>query len=81
MKMGMIYLDKFCKNNDLTLKEVRKVGDFHDEAQHEVINDEKYIELFSSLCCLSLSSSGKFFKLRCPLEAEVKRGLNWSQTH
>lgn len=81
MKMAMVYLDKYCRDNKLGLEVVKKVGDFHDEAQHEVLNDEKYIELFSGLCCLSLSSSGKYFKLKCPLEAEVKVGRCWAETH
>ena len=81
MKMASVYIDKWCRNNNLSLDIVRKVGDFHDEAQTEVIDDEKYIELFSSFAVKGVQMAGEFFNLKCPLEADVKVGLNWAQTH
>lgn len=79
MKMSMIYLDKWCKQKHLDLTKVRKVGDFHDEAQHEVL--ENYTELFSVLAVKSIIAAGKFFNLRCPLDAESKVGPSWAYTH
>lgn len=81
MKKSMILLDDWCKEEGLTLEEVKKVGDYHDEGQHEVKKDEKIIELFSNLAVKSIQEAGKYFNLRCPLDAEAKVGRNWAETH
>lgn len=81
MKKSIILLDEWCKNEGWTLDEVKKVGDFHDEGQHEVKKDEKIIELFSDFAVKSIQDAGKHFNLRCPLDAEAKVGMNWAETH
>lgn len=74
MKMTMIQLDKMAKGLNH-----RKVGDFHDEGQHEVL--DSHTELFSEYAVKAVSEAGKFFNLRCPLDGEVKVGSNWAMTH
>lgn len=81
MKMAMIYLDKYCRINKLGLDLVKKVGDYHDEGDFEVKNNSELVELFSSLAVKAVSESGKYFNLRCPLEASVKCGPNWAECH
>ena len=81
MKVIMLYLDKLNRNSGLDLSLCKKVGDFHDEGQHEVWNEEKYIELFKKNVVKAISQTNKFLKLRCPLEGEMKIGPNWSYTH
>jgi hypothetical protein len=30
---------------------------------------------------LSAVESGEFYKMRCPIAAEAKEGINWAETH
>lgn len=81
MKVSMCYLDKWLKREGITLNEVKKVADYHDEAQAEVLDDERIIELYSRLAVQSIKTAGIYLNLRCPLDAEAIVGNNWSQTH
>ena len=81
MKKSMCYIDDWLRNEGATLNEVKKVGDFHDEGQAEVIDDKKIIELYSDFAVQSIRKAGEYFKLRCPLDAEAKVGMNWAETH
>jgi len=74
MKMSMVYLNRMAQGINH-----KKVGDFHDEGQHEVKEGE--VELFSDCAVKAIPKAGIFFKLRCPLEGEVKVGNNWAETH
>lgn len=81
MKTSMCYLDKWLKREGITLNEVKKVGDFHDEGEAEVINDRRIIDLYKDLAVNSVRQSGRFLNLRCPLDAEAKEGPTWAETH
>ena len=82
MKVSMILLDKWTvREGPYTLEDIKKVGDFHDEAQAEVRDDEKIIELYKDKAVQSIVKAGEFLKLRCPLDAEAKVGQNWAETH
>lgn len=76
MKKSMILLDDWVKEESL---DVKKVGDFHDEAQAEV--SVEHAELYAKLAVQSIIESGKHFNLRCPLDGEAKIGRNWAETH
>lgn len=76
MKMSMIYLDKWVRQEGL---DVRKVGDFHDEGQAEVAESD--VDRYMELAVLSIVKAGEYFKLNCPLAAEAKVGNNWAETH
>lgn len=76
MKTSMCYLDSWVKRYEL---DVRKVLDMHDEAQAEVWPD--HVEKYSELAINSIIQTGKYFNLRCPLDAEAKVGDNWAETH
>lgn len=78
MKMSMILLDDWVHRDGL---DVLKVGDFHDEGQAEVIDNKESIELYSYFAVQSIIEAGKFFKLRCPLDAEAIVGQSWAETH
>lgn len=78
MKRSMIYLDERMRKEEI---HALKVGDFHDEAQHELENNSDEIELFQNLAVQSIIDSGSFFKLNCPLDAEAKVGKTWADTH
>lgn len=81
MKLSMVLLDKWIKEEGLTLNEVMKVGDFHDEGQQEVVNNPEVIELIKTLNVKCIREAGEYFKLRCPLDAEAVVGMNWAETH
>lgn len=80
MKMSMILLDRSLRREGIK-EYVKKVGDFHDEAQAEIEDSKEIIELYSKLAVQSVKESGEYFKLNCPLDAEAKVGLDWSMTH
>jgi len=78
MKYSMIFLDKWVRRDGL---DAIKVIDMHDEAQWEVKNNEEIIELYSNYAVQSIRTAGEYLELNCPLDAEAKVGLNWSETH
>lgn len=56
-----------------------KVCDMHDEAQIEC--DPEYVEKLTELIHESFVECTQHFNLRIPLEADVKTGKNWAETH
>lgn len=76
MKKAMVILDKSVKEYGL---DALKVIDMHDEAQWDVApkDKEKFIELAKD----AMVKAGIHFNLRVPLEADVKVGHNWAETH
>ena len=51
----------------------------HDEIQFEC-STEHATDLGSSLV-LSAQEAGEYYRIRCPIGAEAKQGINWSETH
>jgi len=78
MKYSMIFLDKWVRQEGL---DAMKVIDMHDEAQWEVKNNEKIIELYCNFAVKSIRQAGEYLEMNCPLDAEAKVGSNWSETH
>jgi DNA polymerase-1 len=56
-----------------------KVLDMHDECQAEVHKED--VELYSKLAVQSIKDAGEFFNLEIPMDADVKIGTNWAETH
>lgn len=60
-------------------------GDFamnvfvHDEIQCAV--KKVYAQGYADLCIQAAADAGKFFGLRCPIDAEAKIGQSWASTH
>lgn len=76
MKMAMCVLHREIQREKLNVKQV---GCFHDEFQFEC--DVKYAEKFANLAKYAIIQAGKYFKMRCELNAESKQGINWAETH
>lgn len=76
MKVSMCYLDKWWRRDGL---DVKKIIDMHDESQAEVFPE--HAELYGNLAVQSIKQAGQYLNLNCPLDAEYKIGLNWSETH
>ena len=74
MKVVAAELDKLAK--DLR---AFKVIDMHDEAQWECPPSE--VGPLSEMIHQAFSRATAILKLRCPMEAEVKVGSDWSMTH
>lgn len=72
MKWIACYLDEHAQHGD-------KVLDMHDEAQWEM--NEDYYETFKQIVNEAFNACTDHFKLKCRLEADVKRGNNWAETH
>jgi len=56
-----------------------KVLDMHDEAQWEM--EEKHLPKFIFDVTAAFQECTKHFNLKCRLEADVKRGRTWAETH
>lgn len=76
MKHSTVALDDLVKQYRL---DAHKVIDMHDEAQWEIYPEDK--EIFNQLVQNAFKQAGDELKLRCPQEADVKTGLNWTETH
>lgn len=81
MKKSIVMLDDWIKEEGWTSREYMKLGDFHDEAQAEVVDNKEIIELYSKYAVQSIIKAGEHFNLRCPLDAESKVGKTWADTH
>lgn len=76
MKKSLVLLDQMAKEEGLVY---RKVIDMHDEGQAEVL--AAHAVRYSELAVQSVVQAGEHFKLRVPLAAEAKLGMNWAETH
>jgi DNA polymerase I-like protein with 3'-5' exonuclease and polymerase domains len=58
------------------------VVNVHDEFQNELyFNDPTKVELARSTTLESFELAGKALGVRCPIEADAKVGIDWSETH
>jgi DNA polymerase I-like protein with 3'-5' exonuclease and polymerase domains len=76
MKTIAVELDKLAREHEL---KSFKVIDMHDEGQWEAYRDE--IESLERYIADSFMRTSSLYSLRCPLEADIKVGKNWSETH
>jgi hypothetical protein len=76
MKVMTIFLNRLIKKHGL---DAPKVGDFHDEGQHEVRED--HVEKFIELCHESIVKTRNLLNINVPLAVDVKVGSNWADTH
>ena len=56
-----------------------KVGDIHDEWQHDVLPD--HADKYAAASIRAIRKAGEYLKLNVPLDAEAKKGLTWAETH
>ena len=76
MKWSMYLLDKWVRDMGL---DVWKVIDMHDEAQADVLPQD--VPVYSALAKQSIIEAGKLLNLNVPLDADVKVGRTWAETH
>lgn len=74
MKKVLVILDGWIKDLDAHF-----VGNFHDEFQLEVREDQA--ELVKFLFEQAIKAAEKHYNLKCPMEGVVKIGKRWSETH
>ena len=65
--------------NEHLPKDARQLAFIHDELQFEC--KEEDVKDLKFLLELSAIRAGEFYKMRCPVAAEAKEGLNWAETH
>lgn len=76
MKVASIILDEACERKGIDHK---KVGDIHDEGQHEVAVGDA--EEFGKLAVQSIVDAGEDLGFSVPLDGDYKIGLSWAETH
>ena len=76
MKVAQIFLDHWITTEELRAWFVNTV---HDEMQLEVHPDDRF--RVAELARLSIIKAGEHLKMKCPLDAESKIGVNWGETH
>lgn len=76
MKWSVYLLDSWVREAGL---DVWKVIDMHDEVQADVL--VKDVSLYSELARQSIITAGKLLNLKVPLDADVKVGRTWAETH
>ena len=77
MKQANIYRDRECRRRRL---DVIKVGDIHDEWQHDVLNRD-VDEFANDVLPDVFKRSGESFNYRLPIDCDTKVGLTWAETH
>ncbi len=76
MKWSVYFLDQWVRGMGL---DVWKVIDMHDEGQADVLVAD--IPVYSALARQSIIEAGRFLNLKVPLDADVKVGRTWAETH
>ena len=76
MKESIVLLDVWVNRYKL---DVIKVGDFHDEAQADVL--PAHVHAYGNLAVRSIIRAGQNLDLNCPLDADYKVGDSWAETH
>ena len=77
MKRFLVYLFHLLKDNGI--KDYKFVGNFHDEIQIEVNNND--IDIIKNLAKSAIIMTSDYYDLNCPLDIEIKSGNNWYETH
>lgn len=76
MKVASIILDRWCDEKGI---DQLKVGDIHDEGQHDVLAEDA--EEFGKLAVAAIVAAGEELNFRVPLDGDYKVGRNWAETH
>ena len=76
MKTSICFLDDWVRQYGF---DVIKVGDFHDEAQADVLPE--HAEIYGGLAVKSIIKAGEYWNLNCPMDGEYKIGNSWAETH
>jgi len=74
-KEWMLEVDKFMP------EKVKQVIAMHDELQLEFSGVLKDAKAYGEVLCMAATDVGKRLKLRVPVTAECKIGINWKDTH
>lgn len=76
MKVASIILDERAEERGL---DHLKVGDIHDEGQHEVSATDA--EELGKLAVQSIRDAGEYLGFTVPLDGDFKIGTSWAETH
>lgn len=76
MKLASIFIRREVLRRGIDSK---KVGDIHDEGQHEV--DEKAGDEFGRLAVQAIRDAGEELNFSVPLDGDYKVGSSWAETH
>lgn len=76
MKWSIYLLDQWVREMGL---DVWKVIDMHDEVQADVLLED--IAVYSELARQSIITAGKLLNMNVPLDADIKVGRTWAETH
>lgn len=76
MALGACILDAWIRQLKL---DSLKVGDIHDEWQHDVHPD--YVYDHAAIAEEAIREAGRKLNMNVPLDAESKIGLTWAETH
>ena len=66
-------------NQELVPFHTNQLAFIHDELQYEC--DSKYTDEVKTTLENSAASAGVYYNLRCPIAAESKSGIDWSEVH
>lgn len=66
-------------NNETRHLRAESVIYYHDEAQTIVHKED--VDEFVSIAKRCIKLSGEYYKLRIPIDGEIKVGNNWAETH
>ncbi|GCE65716.1 DNA-directed DNA polymerase [cyanobiont of Ornithocercus magnificus] len=75
-KRWMILVDRYCKEKRL---DAHQLGFIHDELQFEC--PPPMAPALMAIIKQSAGEAGRYYNLRIPIEADVKTGANWAETH
>ena len=75
-KKWMVITHDHIKEMDLRCNQLAFI---HDELQFESVPE--HVDDLKSLLVLSAAEAGESYKMRIPVAAEAKDGLNWADTH
>jgi DNA polymerase-1 len=77
MKLTAIYLDQKAQKRGI---DHLKVGDIHDEAQHDCL-DRATAEALGEIAVETMPEAGEELGITVKMEASYKIGLSWADTH
>jgi hypothetical protein len=79
MKKALVLLDADLQADYRPGREYEFVLNVHDEVGLEV--DEAIADDVGPRCIAALKAAGEYFKFRCPITGEWKKGKSWKETH
>lgn len=78
-KRWLVEINELLEHTEYFKEGVKQIAWIHDEVEFEV--PAEHARGVERICVEAARRAGEYFKFKCPIGAEARSGLNWSEVH